>query len=130
MLQAGALFLHANEEKKHRRQEGKIYSFSTFSSKGWPLTWGGLLLHPPGFVRSIQSISPLGVNRSAHKNSFSTFSSKDKFNTFFNTSIIQNDEKNAKFLDLARIEADEAETWHTVRFHRPETENINERVNF
>ena len=43
----------------------------------------------------------------------------------FNTFSIQTREIFGNFQDIARIEADEAETWYTLRFEHAEPENIN-----
>ena len=48
-----------------------------------------------------------------------------KLQYIFNTHVIQNHENVENFQDLAQIEADEAETWHTWRFLHAEPENIN-----
>ena len=45
----------------------QIDNVSTFSTKGWPVTWGGLLLDPREIVPFILSIFALGMNKTAHK---------------------------------------------------------------
>ena len=46
------------------------------------------------------------------------------FQYIFNTNTIQNRKFFENFQNIARIEADEAETWSTVRFEHAEPEDI------